>query len=61
MFGDWGHKLVLYVHVASKKLDLESHDGLGDPNHGKDAAEYKRALVIASVDRKEERQEQAEQ
>jgi hypothetical protein len=53
--------LWLNVHVASKKLDLEGHDGLGDPDHGEDAAEDERALVIASVDREKEGQKQAEE
>jgi hypothetical protein len=52
---------LLYVHVSTEKLDLESHDRFGDPNHGEDTTEDKRALVLAGVDRKEERQQQAEE
>ena len=43
------------VHVASEELDLEGHDGFGDPDHGEDAAEDERALVVAGVDREKER------
>jgi hypothetical protein len=52
---------LLYVHVSTEKLDLECHDSFGDPDHGEDTAEDKRALVFAGVDREEERQKQAEE
>ena len=42
------------IHVTSKQLDLKCDNGLGDPDHGKDTAEDKRALIISSVQAQEE-------
>lgn len=49
------------IHVASKELDLEGHNSLGDPDCREHAAENERALVVACVDGEEEGQEQAEE
>jgi hypothetical protein len=44
------------LHGATKKLDLEGDDSFGHPDHCEDAAEDLRALVLARIDREEERQ-----
>jgi hypothetical protein len=51
---------VVNIHGAAEELDLEGDDSFGHPDHCEDAAEDLRALIIARVDRQEERQEQAE-
>ena len=52
---------VVDIHGATEELDLEGDDCFGQPDHCEDAAEDLRALVVARVDREEERQEQAEE
>jgi hypothetical protein len=48
------------IHVASEKLDLQSHNRLTDPDHGKHAGEDKRRLIVMSTHREKHAQKQAE-
>lgn len=38
--------VVLDIHVASQKLDLQRHDSFANPHHGEDAGEHKVLLRV---------------
>lgn len=56
----WKRFEKIYPHVPSQQLDLERHNGLAYPDHGKDAGEDEVLLGAARSPREEQTQQQAE-